>query len=423
MSISLSVEDLEYSYDRHKVLDGISFAARPGNFVGIIGPNGSGKTTLLKNLCGLLKPLGGVVLIDGEDISSLRPKHLAREMAVVHQDTGLDFAFSALEVVLMGRNPYLRRFQSEGERDLEIARQVMKLTDTLHLQDRKITELSGGERQRVILARALAQEPRILLLDEPTVHLDIHHQIGILNLIRKLNRLTKLTVIAVLHDLNLAAQYSDYLLLMNCGRIEASGTPPEVLTAENIKRVYRMDVIVSRNPLTGSPNIIPVTRNLPEGEDLLRGRIHIVCGGGSGAYLMEQLAGRGYEISCGVLNVGDTDWQVARALGLEVVEEAPFSPIGERARFEHRELIRRADVIVLTNVPFGYGNLPNLRILVEDVSSAVPIYVVGRGDFRDGDYTNGEATRLLKELMHRGATVVSSQDELLQMLLHMPILG
>jgi iron complex transport system ATP-binding protein len=255
----IKIENLNWKIGENRILENIDVEIEKNKFVCLVGPNGSGKTTLLKNILKIYEPEKKTVYIQNNDITKLRYKDLARRVACVPQNTVIDFNFSVLDVVLMGRTPYLKRFQSEGKRDLEIVKKCMELTNTLKLKDRDINSLSGGERQRVIIARALAQEPDILVLDEPISNLDIQHQIELLNLTKELCQKKKLTVIAVLHDLNLAMQYSDYLILLEKGRVKAKGTPEKVLTEENIKRVYNIEVCILKNPINQKPYIIPIT--------------------------------------------------------------------------------------------------------------------------------------------------------------------
>lgn len=254
--MKLKIRGLDFSYDSVKALESVSLEANEGEILGVIGPNGSGKTTLLKCINLTLKPKAGVVLIGEEEVLNMERKKIAREVAIVPQSSSISFPFTVLDVVLMGRIPHLSRLGREGERDLKVVEEAMRATDTLSFANRLIDELSGGELQRVIIARALAQEPSILLLDEPTLHLDINHQLEILKLIRKLTGEEGLATIMVSHDLNLAARYSDKLLLLNAGRVYSAGSIGEVLTPENIKNTYKVKVEVRHHEATKSYNVI-----------------------------------------------------------------------------------------------------------------------------------------------------------------------
>jgi len=252
----LSVEHLTCGYGTRPVLSDFSCAVDRGEFVAVVGPNGSGKSTLVRAISRSLKPMAGRITLKGRDVAGLPAVDLARQMAVVAQETKVDFDFTAEEIVLMGRMPHVARFRGERDEDFAAVQRAMEETNTLHLKDRLITSLSGGERQRVMVARALAQEPSLLVLDEPTAHLDIAHQIDLLDRTRRLNREKGLTVIAVLHDLNLAAQYATRLVMIRDGRLYTDGPPADVVTEANVAAVYGSRVRVMRHPEEGSPHVI-----------------------------------------------------------------------------------------------------------------------------------------------------------------------
>lgn len=238
----IKVENLDFKYYSDLILKKISFSVNKGKFIGILGPNGCGKTTLLKNICRLLKPDYGNISIANTDLRSYKVKDLAKIIGVVHQENEVNFDFSVFEIVLMGRYPYLKRFRDESKIDVEIVKKAMVATDVWNLRDKNINEISGGERQRVMIARAIAQQPDIILLDEPISNLDIKHQINILNLLRSLKNNNKLTIISTLHDINLANIFCDLILLLKKGEIVAFDKPELVLTKENIKSTYEIDV-------------------------------------------------------------------------------------------------------------------------------------------------------------------------------------
>jgi iron complex transport system ATP-binding protein len=248
--------DFCYYEDDGLVLRGVSLELRAGELVGLIGPNGSGKTTLLRVLSGLLLPSRGEVYLDGQDLCAFHRRQIAQRVAVVPQELVMPFAFSAYEMVMMGRTPHVRPIVGAGLRDRQVVAEKMKLTATSALEERPFNELSGGEKQRVIIAMALAQEPEILLLDEPTVHLDINHQVEILELIKRLNRQENLTVLATMHDLNLAALYFDRLILLDEGQVVANGNPAEVLREESIRQVFQADVQVQQHPTHHTPQVV-----------------------------------------------------------------------------------------------------------------------------------------------------------------------
>ncbi len=253
----LGARSLTCGYGGDPVLYDVSLELKRGDFVGVIGPNGCGKSTLLRALTGVLAHSEGGVNLKGTEIQSLSRRQIARQVAVIPQDTVPQFGFTVLEMVLMGRTPHLRRLQRAGEQDLEVALSSLNKTDMLALKDRNIMELSGGERQRAVIARALAQEPDLLLLDEPDSHLDIGHQIEIFDLLQELNAVQKLTLLCVSHDLNLASTYARKLILMQSGRLVASGSPKEILTPDLLKSVYGINAIVQPSPVNGTPQVTP----------------------------------------------------------------------------------------------------------------------------------------------------------------------
>jgi iron complex transport system ATP-binding protein len=247
----LTIERLSVAYQRNFVLRDISLSARGGELLGVIGPNGAGKSTLLRTIAGTLAPTAGIVRLDGADLTQMAAIERARQVAVVPQGLRLPEAFTAAEIVLMGRNPHLPRFGGERPHDYEVAQQAMVQTATWALAERLVGTLSGGEQQRVLIARALAQEPRLLLLDEPTAHLDLKHQVATLKLARKLARAGLLVVVA-LHDLNLAAQYADRLALLS-GELLVCDLPANVLTPGWIRRAYGVAAMVTAHPVAGTP--------------------------------------------------------------------------------------------------------------------------------------------------------------------------
>jgi iron complex transport system ATP-binding protein len=251
----IEVHSVSYRYHEPWVLQEVSFGVEKGEFVGVIGPNGSGKTTLLKLLYRLLAPQRGEILFELVPMKKMDRRDIAKRIAVVAQETQLLFPFSVLETVLMGRSPYLGRLLFESEKDLEIAKRAMEWTKLLPFSERSVEELSGGERKRVFIARALAQEPEVMLLDEPTANLDIQHQIDFLDLILTLNRERGLTIIMASHDMNIASEFCDRLILLQGGKIYQTGTPQEVVTKENIESVYGCEVWIDHHPVSGMPRI------------------------------------------------------------------------------------------------------------------------------------------------------------------------
>lgn len=253
----LAVEEVHFSYRGAPVLRGLCLKARTGELVGIVGPNGSGKTTLLRLISGVVRPSSGGISVDGTDLAALKPSQRARLVAVVPQAPRLPPEFTALELVLLGRNPHLGLLQWEGRRDLEAALAAMEMTGILHLAKRPLGTLSGGERQRALVAMALAQEAPMLLLDEPTSSLDLAHQASIMDLVSAVQRERGGIALVAMHDLTLAAQYCQRLVMLAEGRAYADGPPQAVLTPENISRVYGAEVLVLAHPSSGTPVVLP----------------------------------------------------------------------------------------------------------------------------------------------------------------------
>ena len=251
----LTLKDVGFRYGLHWAVRGVDIEIRSGEILGVLGPNGSGKTTLLKIMDGMLRPQEGQVHMGGESILSLTRARIARKIAMVAQETHFRFAFSALEVVLMGRFPHLGRLQFEGKKDMETAYQALKVTHALELADRSIHELSGGEKQRVLIARALAQEPKMILFDEPTAFLDLRFKREVFQLIASLSLDRGLSIVVVSHDIDLAAQYCHRVIMLKQGSVYATGDQESVVTEKNIEAVYDCPVLVDHNPATGKPRV------------------------------------------------------------------------------------------------------------------------------------------------------------------------
>lgn len=255
----LKLENLSCGYGNAFKVGDVNLSLPRGTFAGIIGPNGSGKTTLFKGISGALPVKAGSLRLNGTDISQIKLKDKARRIAVVAQFTETP-DISVEEYVLMGRIPYRKPFQFlDSADDLKIARYFMTMTGIDHYRNKSLLQLSGGEQQLAAVAQALTQQPELLLLDEPTSHLDITHQVKILNLIQHLNKKNKLTVLMIIHDLNLASEYCDYLLMMNQGTLHTQGTPQQVLSFKNIEEVYNTVVVTQNNPLSGKPAIFLIS--------------------------------------------------------------------------------------------------------------------------------------------------------------------
>lgn len=256
---ALSTQDLSFGFGERPVLSDITLHTGRGEVVGLLGPNGSGKSTLIRVLSGVLAGYGGQAKIDGREVSDISRRELAKSLAVVPQETTFGFPFTALEIVLMGRHPHLAGLAFESEQDLNVARNALDRCGAGDLATRPIHQLSSGERQRVVFAKALAQQPQILLLDEPASFLDIRHQVALYDIVRDLAEQRDGSVLTVLHDINLAAEYCDRIYLLREGRIEAGGPTREVLTYANLKHVFDTEVYVDTNALTGKLLVLPLS--------------------------------------------------------------------------------------------------------------------------------------------------------------------
>jgi iron complex transport system ATP-binding protein len=355
----VSFHDVTFAYDERPVLRRISFDLEAGDFVGIVGPNGSGKSTLIDLVDGILRPTAGDVLIGGRPTRKYRRREMAKEVALVPQHFDLDFDLSVREVVEMGSYCRGKNAPSSGDPFATLARLGID-----ELAGRRFTELSGGEKQLVVLAQALMQQSRLLLLDEPASALDVSHQLRLFDLLKELNG-EGLSVLCILHDLNLAIHYFDKLLVLSDGEVAAYGPPDEVLRPEIVEAVYGVRAYLHRHAgrtyLTFSPRLRPERR----------GRVHLVCGGGTGAGLMRELV--------------DTDEETGSELGLSMAVEAPFSPVGDEAHAQNLELMRSADLVMLAAVPVSHGNARNIKAVLEVAAAGTPVWAV-RGVL-DDDFT------------------------------------
>ncbi len=393
----LKLENIDFSYAKQKILHEINFHLKNHEFIGIIGPNGSGKSTLLKNVSKLLDPDKGSIYLDRNLLNDYSYKELAKKMAVVPQDTKVNFNFTVYDLVMMGRNPYQDRWGRISQKDKEKVKEAMELTDTAKFKEKSIKNLSGGERQRVIIARAIVQEPELLLLDEPTASLDINYQRNIFDLISDLNEELEMAVLAVSHDLNLISQYCERLILLNKGKIHSIGEVEEVITKENISDVYNTQVDIKYNPITERPYVIIIPRQKNNQKIKEHDfKVHLICGGGTGKDIMNILNDLNIGVSTGVLNRGDSDWEEAKRLNYEVVEIPPFAPIDEYAMQENKEKMKDADLIIISDTPFGWGNLDNIKVLAnfEDKD----ILFMMNNDIEKRDFTEGKFTELYKKI-------------------------
>ncbi len=408
----LEISDLSAGYDEKDILQQISLFVREKSFVGIIGPNGSGKSTFMQVLARSLPIRNGEIVLLGESLQSHSFRDFGMKVGYVPQESEIKFKYPVYDVVMMGRNPHIERFRSPSEADHQAVRRALTQTGTLELADRPITALSGGERQRVMIARVLAQDPVLLLLDEPFAHIDIQHQYELIRIIRETSR-DKRAVIGVFHDINLAAAYCDHLVLMNDGRIRACGKPEEVLTTELIHEVFKINPVIDINPTTGTP-FVYVEEEWKESE-VHKPRIHLISGGGTGSYLISLLSRAGYSLSCGVLTENDSDCLMARKYEVPTLAEPPFSRLSLEMEEKLTEQVQKADVVIVTSMPIGWGNYPNIRVL-EQIDPKKIICILPSSEPFLPDFTSGVATETIKRLLSAGAHKISNPAELLEMM-------
>jgi iron complex transport system ATP-binding protein len=410
---AIELDSLAAGYGKQTILHDIHLAVEQGEMASIIGPNGAGKTTLFKILSGLITPSHGTVHLMGRPLASYRPRERARLIGVVPQSMECPMAFTVEQIVMLGRPPG-SRLGGFSREDRTIVERAMAQTDVHDLRNRYFAQLSGGERQRVIIAMALAQQPSILLLDEATSHLDINHRLDVMQIVERLNRDERLTVLSISHDLDLAAEFFGRLILLNRGRIAADGAPQHVLTAERLSSIYGCEVGVDTSAQTGAVRIAPRLRHdtTAPGKGI---QVHIIGGGGCAEPIMRRLCRANYTITCGVLNRGDTDSVTAEALGLQAALCNAFSSIDDTAWNAAAAMIGTADALVVTAVPFGPGNVRNLKLAEQALQQGKHVFLAEGIDQRD--YTpDASATTQAAQLLEAGAKPWRTLPDLLGML-------
>jgi len=401
--MKLVVENLTVKLQSREILRDVTFKVESGEVVSLLGPNGSGKSTMLRTIFGILKPIKGVVLYDGKALNSI--SEASKVFGYLPQENP-EIGLKVLDVVLLGRTPYLSGIKRAKKKDIEIALKALEDVGLKGFENRKFNELSGGEKQKVMIARVFAQEPKVMLLDEPTAHLDISAQIEILEIVRRKVR-DGCSALIAMHDINLASSFSDKILMIKNGKIVYAGTPDEVISEETIRDVYDAEVIVKRH---GSRvYVIPKRKTSENGV-----RVHIICGGGSGRDLIYMLSDRGYKISAGVLNVLDSDWETVVEVGGEVVSEAPFTEISDESHAKNLEMIEKADFVVLTNLSIGKGNLKNLYA-AKYASKLRKLIVIEKTSFKSRNFVGVEAEKIYDEVV-RGSIVVGSEKDAIRIL-------
>jgi iron complex transport system ATP-binding protein len=405
---AVHVTGLDVRFGDRRALHGIDLDVPGGQFVALAGPNGSGKTTLLRAILGFLTPDGGEVEVFGTPVEALTIRERARRVAWVPQTEALRDDVPLLEYVQYGRYSLHGALDRDTRDDREVACRVLGEVGLLDRADDGILSISGGERQRAILARALAQEAPLLLLDEPTTHLDIAHQIDLLARVRRLARERGVTVISALHDLNLAARYADRIIVLSRGLRVADGVPGAVLSVDLLARVWGVDAELAVDRVSGLPYLLPrrLVQEAPPASALLEdGPVHVIGGGGAAAPLLRELVDSGYRVTAGALHLLDTDAETAEALGVVAAVEAPFAPLSPETRARHRALLAEARAIVVTAFAVGPSNLANLDD-VRPFARSIPTFVVEPPAGSELDFAGGAATAARERLRAEGATFV-----------------
>ncbi len=411
---SINAENLHAGYGMQEIVKSISCSFAPGSFTGIIGPNGSGKTTLLRVFSRVI-PASGILELNGKAVSEYNPAELGMTLGFVPQDEDRPFSFTVMQVVLMARYARTSRFAALTSDDYARCHRALMETGVAHLADRSIRTLSGGEWQRVLIARALAQDTKVLLLDEPTSHLDLTHQSDILSLMRNLAG-SGSTIIGVFHDLNLAALFCDRLIMIQNGQVVADDTPAQVLTSEKIREVYGADVIASVHPATGRTFLIPLAITNGRVAPDKAPNVLVISGGGSGTDLLHFLSHNGYTLTAGILATTDTDYLTAKALEIPCIAVPPFSRIPAYSLEKLRSMLFRADRIILSMHPVGSGNLPVLLAFHDVDPARIIIHLPEGRNFFSYDFAKGAAAAVLSDLCDAGAQCNGSFNGILGLL-------
>ncbi len=407
---ALALEGVRVVLGDRIVLHDLDLTVAPGEFVALTGPNGSGKTTLLRTVLGFLPPDRGSVRLFGAPVATLSIRARARRVAWVPQSEPLRDDVPLLQYVLYGRYSLHRPLEPDTPHDLDAARRALEAVGLGDRAEDGLLSVSGGERQRAVLARTLAQETPLLLLDEPTTHLDIAHQLDLLTRVQGLARERHVTVVAALHDLNLAARYADRIVVLSRGRRVADGRPSEVLSRDLLARVWGVDADLERDPRSGIPYLLPrrlVVASAPAAAALGRGPVHVVGGGGAAAPLLRALVDAGFRVTAGALHLLDSDTEAAEALGVVAAIEGPFAPLGDESRARHRVLLGEARAIVVAPFAVGPSNLANLEDLLPFVRR-IPTALLAPPDGRTLDFTGGAGTAGRESLRRAGAAELPS---------------
>ncbi len=412
---AVRLDAVSAAYGSRPALTDVSLTVAPGGFLALTDPNGSGKTTLIRLVLGFLAPARGRVGLLGDTVGDLSVRERARRVAWVPQDEPSREDVPILDYVLYGRYAHHRTLEGDRPGEVALARSLLASVGLAGRESDGLLSISGGERQRATLARALVQATPVLLLDEPTAHLDIAHQLDILDRVRALARERRVTVIAALHDLNLAARFADRIVVLSHGRVTADGPPASVLSEELLARVWGVSADLHREARSGVPYLVPrhlLTEVSRERTAPAAGPVHVVGGGGAARPILRALVDEGFIVTAGALHLLDSDTETAEALGLASAIEGPFSPLSPSTRERHRRLLANARAIVVAPFAVGPSNVDNLWD-VGAFAGATPAFLLSRPPIAERDFAGGDATRAYAVLLERGAREVADLPTLL----------
>ena len=362
----METQDLAVGYGSKTVVADISQKMLKGQFVSLLGPNGTGKTTILRSLARLLSPLKGEIYLNDQTLWELKSSELARNLAVVLTERLSPGLITAFEFASMGRYPYTDLLGRLSEEDLQKTEEAMKLVNAGDISDRYFNELSDGERQKVLLARALAQEPEVIILDEPTLHLDLRHRIEVITILRRFCREKGITVIVSMHDVDIALKFSEIVILVKDGKIMSCGLPEEIINEETIARLYDLNN-AHFNSYLGA---IELKEN---GNGPL---VYIVAGAGSGTGIYRFLSKHGFSIVTGVIHENDIDYHVGKSIGAKVISERPFGKISDGKFRQSLSLLKKVDHVIDSGFPIGQSNKRNLKLVIKALEKGKCVYTL-----------------------------------------------
>ncbi len=368
----LTTLNLSVGYGKKTVVSSINQEFKKGQFVCLLGPNGSGKTTILRTLARLLNPINGAVYLKGKNIQDFTPSEIAKNLSVVltgHLSPGLITVF---EFVAMGRYPYTGFMGRLSKEDIKKVEDSLKLVHGYHLRDRYFNELSDGERQKVVFARALAQEPDVIILDEPTIHLDLKHRIELIGVLRESCKKKGITVIVSLHDIDLALKIADIVILVKNGKIMDFGEPDEVLDEETVLKLYDLNSARFNKEL-GTIDIIGSGNSKKES-------VFVIGGGGKGASIYRHLVKKDITLFSGVIHENDVDFFVASSLGITVISEKPFTNISQDSIKRSLEFLEKSHIVVDSGFPIGEANIKNVELLNSALSRGKKVFSLRKKD-------------------------------------------